>query len=169
MRDRYAKEYNEARKMIKDRPRICVNCGSTENIEMHHIVPLSEGGNNVESNIVMLCRACHYSAHGARIGRHTGQRKGRSRVQRPDGVEKIIEKFICGEVTGVEATKMCGLPRQHSFKTIWFVKEYFESKGITDVMTNHGSKKKHNTEVIYRDGKREYFSNGARIGVYPIS
>lgn len=160
--------YSEARKKIKERPRICVNCGSTEDIEMHHIVPISEGGNNIESNIVMLCKGCHYRAHGARLGRYTGERKGRPKVEKPVNAEEIIERFIRGEVSGVEATYMLGLPRQHTFKGIWFVKEYFESKGIAEVVTNHGSKKKHDVMVLYKDGKREYFSNGKKIGVYPV-
>ena len=41
----------------------CVNCGSTENIEYHHIVPLKNGGTNNLSNIVPLCETCHYKAH----------------------------------------------------------------------------------------------------------
>ena len=31
---------------------ICCNCGETDHIEYHHIVPLALGGNDIESNIV---------------------------------------------------------------------------------------------------------------------
>lgn len=34
---------------------VCCNCGATEDIEYHHIVPLLLGGNDVKSNIVPLC------------------------------------------------------------------------------------------------------------------
>lgn len=43
----------------------CRVCGSVENgrmeskIQMHHLVPRSRGGDDVEANIVPLCLACH--------------------------------------------------------------------------------------------------------------
>ena len=37
----------------------CVNCGSDENIEFHHIVPLAIGGTNNYGNVVPLCWRCH--------------------------------------------------------------------------------------------------------------
>ena len=60
---------------------VCVNCGSSEKIEYHHIVPLALGGNDYLSNIVPLCYRCHKAAHNGRdihkycvpefTGRHT--------------------------------------------------------------------------------------------------
>ena len=32
--------------------------------EVHHRVPLSEGGTHERSNLVSLCRSCHMKAHG---------------------------------------------------------------------------------------------------------
>ncbi len=34
--------------------------------EVHHIVPLSEGGTNDESNLMSLCRSCHEKIHKER-------------------------------------------------------------------------------------------------------
>ena len=45
---------------------ICVNCGSTDGIEYHHIVPLFVGGQENETNIVPLCHRCHKAAHYGR-------------------------------------------------------------------------------------------------------
>ena len=42
----------------------CANCGSEENIEIHHIVPLIVGGTNRRSNLVALCQDCHAKIHG---------------------------------------------------------------------------------------------------------
>lgn len=42
----------------------CVNCGSQENIEYHHIVPLCMGGTNRMTNIVPVCKNCHVAIHG---------------------------------------------------------------------------------------------------------
>ena len=43
--------------------RKCVNCGTTENIDVHHKIPLSEGGTNSLENLVPLCRNCHEELH----------------------------------------------------------------------------------------------------------
>lgn len=39
----------------------CSICGSVENLETHHAVPRSEGGENGETQV--LCRACHIRLH----------------------------------------------------------------------------------------------------------
>jgi 5-methylcytosine-specific restriction protein A len=39
--------------------------------EVHHIVPLSEGGTNDESNLMSLCRSCHEKIHRERGDRGT--------------------------------------------------------------------------------------------------
>jgi len=41
----------------------CRNCGSSDDLHLHHIVPLSNGGNHIESNCVVLCSSCHSRTH----------------------------------------------------------------------------------------------------------
>lgn len=41
----------------------CQNCGDVEDLEDHHIVPLKDGGYDIPSNIVRLCRGCHMLIH----------------------------------------------------------------------------------------------------------
>lgn len=41
----------------------CINCGNPA-VELHHVVPLSLGGNDIESNKVPLCSLCHTLVHG---------------------------------------------------------------------------------------------------------
>ncbi len=41
----------------------CRNCGSTQDLDVHHIVPLSRGGTNHLDNLVTLCRRCHTGVH----------------------------------------------------------------------------------------------------------
>ena len=46
-----------------DRPKICAACGSTDNIELHHIIPIAAGGTNEYFNLINLCHACHMKLH----------------------------------------------------------------------------------------------------------
>jgi len=44
----------------------CLRCGSTENLEVHHIVPHSQGGEDKVQNLATLCHDCHNDATLAR-------------------------------------------------------------------------------------------------------
>jgi hypothetical protein len=44
-------------------PRVCIVCGSTDNIEYHHILPISSGGKTTLENVVPMCRKCHKKKH----------------------------------------------------------------------------------------------------------
>jgi len=37
----------------------CTDCGSTENLTVDHIVPLSRGGTSIPANLVTLCEQCN--------------------------------------------------------------------------------------------------------------
>lgn len=63
-------EINYERKRIPESVRInvwrrdqgkCARCGSRENLEYDHIVPVSKGGSNTERNIELLCQDCNRS------------------------------------------------------------------------------------------------------------
>lgn len=41
----------------------CCNCGSKEDLQYHHIVPLALGGKDINSNMCCLCYDCHYKLH----------------------------------------------------------------------------------------------------------
>jgi hypothetical protein len=40
----------------------CVKCGRIKELEIHHIVPLVNGGREVVGNLITLCRFCHKDA-----------------------------------------------------------------------------------------------------------
>lgn len=70
----------------------CWNCGSTEDIQYHHIVPLIEGGNDILSNMCCLCGICHSKIHKLNY-------KGNHNESIKKGIEKAKAKGIhCGKL-----------------------------------------------------------------------
>lgn len=43
---------------------LCLKCGSTKNIEIDHVVPLSRGGTNLFDNLQPLCKSCNSGKGG---------------------------------------------------------------------------------------------------------
>jgi len=66
-------------------PESCQNCGRTDDLHVHHIVPLAFGGRNVLPNLATLCGVCHGKVHGINIRESHGRavREGRLRAARP--------------------------------------------------------------------------------------
>ena len=45
----------------------CAVCGSTRQLEIHHVVKRSRGGSDDPHNLVCLCHLCHCAIHGERV------------------------------------------------------------------------------------------------------
>ncbi len=48
----------------------CQECNTIHNItdlHIHHVIPLSRGGENSEGNLTVLCIYCHRLSHGMRL------------------------------------------------------------------------------------------------------
>lgn len=41
----------------------CVDCGNTNKLDTHHIIPLSKGGVTAKGNLITLCGNCHKLRH----------------------------------------------------------------------------------------------------------
>jgi 5-methylcytosine-specific restriction protein A len=72
---RYGKEWRRIRdRYIKAHP-LCEECMKhgrfTAATEVHHILPLSEGGGNERENLMSLCHECHSSITMAANNRKT--------------------------------------------------------------------------------------------------
>lgn len=50
-------------KVFEKYGRCCSMCGSNQNIEVHHKIPIREGGTNELENLIPLCRDCHQEIH----------------------------------------------------------------------------------------------------------
>jgi 5-methylcytosine-specific restriction endonuclease McrA len=66
----YGENWTQQRKKIRNRNEKCKDCGKTDNLDVHHKVPIrlfgyykEQLGNSVH-NLVTLCRSCHMKRHG---------------------------------------------------------------------------------------------------------
>lgn len=60
----YPKNWNDIRKRIIKRDGAkCYYCGETERLDVHHLRPISMGGNNDDYNLLTLCHECHVVEH----------------------------------------------------------------------------------------------------------
>ena len=90
----------------------CCNCNK-EGTELHHIVPLSLGGKDIDTNKVLLCSQCHSLIHGFNIetrGTHWKELQKR-------GIERAKKQ---GKYKGGTPKKVA----QYDLKGN-FIKEYF--------------------------------------------
>ncbi len=61
---KYGNEFNlnqEEIKEIFERDKVCVYCGSDNNLELDHIIPISKEGKSIFKNFVVACRSCNPS------------------------------------------------------------------------------------------------------------
>lgn len=53
------REQTKLRQQLITEDSFCKICGSKENLELHHMIPLAIGGDNDNRNIIILCCNCH--------------------------------------------------------------------------------------------------------------
>lgn len=114
---------------------ICVNCGSAEGIEYHHIVPLANGGTNKLSNIVPLCGKCHDKAHDKKIF-FRSEKSGRPPIIEFENAEQTLKRYFNEEIGTEETKRLLGISPKN--KSTWYklLKEYKEKYNI-DKFYNH--------------------------------
>ena len=62
--DPYSEDWNTIRKKVWEKCGGSCKCGSTDRLEVHHIVRVSRGGRNNLSNLTLLCHDCHKKQPG---------------------------------------------------------------------------------------------------------
>ncbi len=151
----------------------CYNCGSTDCVEYHHIVPLANGGTNTIKNIVPLCHRCHQATHGARkawqeIAR-ARQRSGRPKKVSYEDALPILERYFHCEIGSKEAWDAMGFTGSVKLSGTIPFKQYVEEHNITAYRNNIDIIKKKNGGVIplghtlgyiiIGNGEPEFFGN----------
>lgn len=133
----------------------CCNCGSSENIEYHHIVPISLGGNDIESNIVPLCHRCHKAAHHGRHITHylSHSNSGRKPSATYKDACKVYDMYANGEIGRRKACELLKCKKSAQITQQKWFGEYKEERGILKV--------KNNIDVI---GTNSDLANGMQCG-----
>lgn len=119
----------------------CCNCGSTQELEYHHVVPFSLGGRDINSNIVCLCYPCHQKIHygeskhglhstvikmGLDVAKKKGKKLGRPATGVPKEFIKEYNKFQSGEygsISVVQFSKLQGIAVSIFYKYVGILKE----------------------------------------------
>ena len=154
----------------------CANCGSKNEIEYHHIVPLRIGGTNRLTNIVPLCTRCHDLVHGCKKVRNSAivrhKCNGRPRKQLPDGYEKIVDDYIWGNIGRSEAEKLLFGNKLKIYDS-GRLKTWLKERGIKKIRNyydlNRGKTNKPKPEDIrieiwFEDGRYYYRTENGKIG-----
>lgn len=68
----YDYQWRKLRALYISHHPICERCAKEGRIvpveEVHHIIPVNQGGKNVWSNLMSLCKSCHTKIHRDEIG-----------------------------------------------------------------------------------------------------
>lgn len=156
------------RKIKEEHGNTCANCGSGENIEYHHIVPIFLGGTNKISNIIPLCHKCHQAAHkGRNVSRYKNKSNpgGRKTNKTDDDAYRIFDMYTNGEIGNRKAQELFGYSSRTHVAQLAQFKRYMELKGISEVhniidvtATVSSERFKNGCKVryiVYKDGRRE--------------
>lgn len=116
----------------------CCNCGCTENIEYHHVVPIFLGGTNRITNIVPLCHKCHKAAHmGGHLTQYSDKsNSGRKSMADDDRAYKIFDMFKNGEIGTLKCKELLGYSRRTQINDRPQYKRYLNARGITKIRNN---------------------------------
>lgn len=117
----------------------CVNCGCTEGIEYHHIVPVSLGGTNNIRNIVPLCHKCHMAANR---GRHINdyrqytKKMGRHLIVSDADAFHAYDMLLSGEIGSYTCKKLLKCSESTKITQSKQYKRWREERGIRTMRNN---------------------------------
>lgn len=151
--------YKFRKKLEESKPKeACENCGVTERLEYHHIVPIYLGGTNNLGNIAVLCDECHEKAHGAKKIRAMSSRRGQRKII--DNSDVIFESYRNGEIGTRECKAKIKYSPGSKLSDCWSYKHYLKSHGIRRINNRVDFNKARGFSgarsiIYYEDGRTE--------------
>lgn len=139
----------------------CANCGCSGYVEYHHIVPLALVGTNNITNFAPLCNTCHKLAHGSVNIRETfrPEKTGRPKRSAPKDHEKILWRYINGEIGMSECKKLLNLSKSIKMQDVWYYKEFLEKNNIL----------RHKNKIDILQNKNHCVPSGKSVAVIEFS
>ena len=111
----------------------CINCGN-EASELHHVIPIALGGNDIDSNKVWLCIKCHSLIHEKSLKMSSlahnspnykkALKEGRChrpRKELPNDFKIIYNEWRAGNIKGSQVYNSLNMSKSTFFRR---VKEY---------------------------------------------
>ena len=118
----------------------CGNCGSTENVEYHHVVPLVFGGTNSLTNIVPLCYKCHRAAHNGRhitsFADHSHSDDGRPPKCDDDTAFRAFDLLLDGQIGNKKCKEMMNLSGTTQPRSVAQFQRWKKSRGVVDMRSS---------------------------------
>lgn len=118
----------------------CANCGSTDrnDLNVHHIVPLSKGGSNTERNMIVLCSKCHKAIH---CGKHRNTfditRNQKKNTKKTDEeAYALFDNFFSEDFGVAELKNQMGFSKSYKITDCPQFKKYVKEKGIERYRNN---------------------------------
>jgi len=164
----------------------CCSCGSSQNIEWHHAIPLEVGGQDVFTNFVPACHSCHMAAHSwqdqrkEKLANRKPNIKGGRKPIVPENYKDLLHDYIFCKIgreelgmkwNGAMGSSSGDMPEaiKHLSDKSWF-KAYLNELNIEKIHNGidahrkrtHNPKRKTNGAkekgyIIYKNGKKEIF------------
>lgn len=114
----------------------CANCGSTDHVQYHHIVPLCLGGTNAITNIVPLCSKCHRAVHTGRpiqaFADHSSD-AGRPPKCNDEDAFHALDLLLDGQIGNRKCKKLMGLSARTEPVNTSQYKRWSSARGIAKV------------------------------------
>lgn len=95
----------------------CANCGSSKDLQIHHIVPVSNGGKETLGNLTVLCLDCHKKVHKT-FNNHSGvgNAAGRKPNERCADWEDVLVAYARCELSTSEAKILLNMSQKSHIK-----------------------------------------------------
>jgi len=170
------KGFDSVKEYVKHRDsNKCVICGSTSNLEVHHVVPRSEGGTDIPDNLVTLYHSCHMKVHekGIKVPVKQYQQVGVLNTAMPYIIGKLNSLDTIERVTTVpsyrvfECRKNNEGPKEHWYDACCVARLCYSDANLDSLIGEEVcifiQVPRNNRANITRQEDRKYYANGKLV------